>query len=56
MRKLFHKPKRGETYKIISPSRLLHEKFGGDLEINIEGCARKILGENFLRVYKCVFA
>jgi len=48
MRKLFHKPKRGETYKIISPSRLLHEKFGGDLEINIEGCARKILGENFM--------
>jgi hypothetical protein len=47
MRRLFHKLKKGETYKIISPSKLLHDRFGEDLEIRIEGYAREILGENF---------
>jgi hypothetical protein len=46
---LFHKLKKGETYKIISPSRLLHDRFGEDLEIRIEGYAREILGENFMK-------
>jgi hypothetical protein len=48
MKRVFHKLKRGETYKINSASRLLPEKFGQDLEIKIEGYAREILGENFM--------
>jgi hypothetical protein len=48
MRILFHRLKFGETYKIISPSRLLHEKFGQDLDIKIEGPAGIILGNNFM--------
>jgi len=48
MRRFFHKLKRNETYKITSASKLLHDKFGEDLEIRIEGCAKEILGENFM--------
>jgi len=49
MRILFHKLKMGVTYRINSPSRLLHEKFGPDLEIKIEGPAISILGKNFMQ-------
>jgi len=46
MKKVFHKLKMNVTYKINSPSKLLHERFGEDLEIKIEGPARIILGNN----------
>jgi hypothetical protein len=48
MKVAFHKPQKGKTYKIISPSKLLHERFGENLEIRIVDKAHEIYGNNFM--------
>jgi hypothetical protein len=48
MRLLYHTPKAGETYKIISASSSLYRRFGKDLEIRIVGKAKEIFGDDFM--------
>jgi len=48
MKMLYHTPKVGEAYKIISESSLLHRRFGEDLEIRIVGKAKEIYGDDFM--------
>jgi hypothetical protein len=50
VKRLFHKLVRGEIYKIISPSRSLHGKFGEHLERGIIGKAQEIYGDDFMNL------
>jgi hypothetical protein len=42
------KPQMGKTYKIISRSKLLRERFGDNLKIKIADKAQEIYGEDFM--------
>lgn len=48
MKIIFHKPSKGETYKIKSPSQMLHKRFGQNLEIRIVDEAQRIYGDDFM--------
>ena len=47
---VFHAPQSGKTYKITSPSRSLHTRFGENLKIRIIDKAKEMYGDDFMNL------